>query len=387
MRGITRALIFMLMLCLPLPAALTQEGVTLVSLNIGKADCHLLLTGESAFLIDTGYDYTYPALEAMLRHYDISQLDAVFLTHCHADHEGGLMALSMSDVEIGAWYCSPHFIDVKEGRHPAVLAAQARGEAAVFLSPGQVLTAGGGAAFTILGPLSLNTDNENNNSLVMRFDSPHGSILFAGDMKEEEEEELLSARLLAPVDILKAGHHGDSGATTAALLHALTPKTVLISTLTFEETDTPARSTLSRIRAVNAQAYVTQDADSALETRLLNGRAFVESVTFSGLPDRAAGLTLSIDVKNDILSIRNPSITSVNLTGFALVSTRGSEWFSLQGIVPPGDVFTIGTKTSDIPCDLILPEKRVWHKSKRDAALLYDAFGRLVSMTDNGMSE
>ena len=33
-------------------------------------------------------------------------------------------------------------------------------------------------------------ENENNNSLVMRFSSPHGSILFAGDMKNEEENDV-----------------------------------------------------------------------------------------------------------------------------------------------------------------------------------------------------
>ncbi len=389
MKRLKAALLAAMLLCLALSVspASGEDGVRLVCLNVGKGDCLLLFSGDGAYLIDTGAEYAYPALETALKHYGVTRLDAVFLTHCHVDHAGGMERLSKSDIAVGAWYASPFHPGVEPGGHPAVLAAARRGETAVFLSAGMVIAAEGGA-FTVLGPLSEDTENENNNSLVLRFDSPHGSMLLTGDMKADEEAELLYAGKIAPADILKVGHHGDSGATTAALLTAAAPKVALISTLTAEEPDTPARSTLARIQGAGARAYVTQDAESALVATLKRGDIAVEYAAWEELPARAQGVSMTIDVENDVLTVLNASDTSLSLDGCTLVSVRGGEWFALGGAaVPPGGALTVGTKTTKVAADLTLPDKRVWHKSKRDAALLYDGFGRLIAVTDNGMPE
>ncbi len=389
MRRMTLPLVLMLLLCLALPATASgEEGVTLVCLNVGKADCLLLTTGDKAFLIDTGYDYTYPALEAMLKHYGVSRLDGVFLTHCHEDHEGGLDALSKSDLEIGAWYAPAIYTGVSDSKHPAVLAAQNRNDTVTFLSQGNVVDAGGGAAFTVLGPLSEDSENENNNSLVMRFDSPHGSILLTGDMKADEEAELLYAKLIAPADVLKVGHHGDSGATTASLLTAVSPKIALISTRNAEETDTPAPSTLYRLKQAGAQTYVTEDTDSAIEVTLRDGEATAKYAAWEELPAKATGIALSIDTENDLLTLKNTGDAALALKDCTLVSVRGGEWFALPDItITPGGAYLIGSKTTKIADDMKLPDKRVWHKSKRDVALLCDAFGRLIAVTENGLPE
>ena len=64
-----------------------------------------------------------------------------------------------------------------------------------YLKAGDVIPVGEQGALTVLGPLTVNEENENNNSLVLRFSCPQGSILLAGDMKDDEENDLLRARL------------------------------------------------------------------------------------------------------------------------------------------------------------------------------------------------
>ena len=90
--------------------AISETGAAgelrLICLNIGKADCMLLLYQNEAYLIDTGYEQNGPALEAMLRQYGVSRLNGVFLTHCHEDHLGGLMKLAKSDITVDAWYAA-----------------------------------------------------------------------------------------------------------------------------------------------------------------------------------------------------------------------------------------------------------------------------------------
>ena len=85
-------------------AKVSRNEAKLLCLNIGKADCMLLLYGNTNWLIDTGYEVTYNALKTALDEYQIDHLDGVFLTHCHEDHDGGLMPLAQSNIPVNARY-------------------------------------------------------------------------------------------------------------------------------------------------------------------------------------------------------------------------------------------------------------------------------------------
>ena len=215
---------------LPVPAETASgDETSLLCLNIGKADCMLLTHQDHHFLIDAGYAHTWPALRTALSQAGITRLDGVFLTHCHEDHGGALLALAESGIAVDAWYASPFSIEVEDmNRHPAVLAAARRGQDVVWLSPGMTVSAGENAVFTVLGPLRLNTENENSNSLVMTFTCSRGSILLTGDMKEDEAADLMAAGLFSPCDLLKVSHHGDNKTLSKAILAAIRPKAAVI---------------------------------------------------------------------------------------------------------------------------------------------------------------
>ena len=363
-------------------------AVRLVCLNIGKADCSLLLYQDEAYLIDTGYEQTYPALKTALAQYGITHLNGVFLTHCHKDHEGGLIPLAQSDIQVDAWYASPIYYDVKEGEHASMLAAQIRNQEVTWLNAGNEIKVGSDASFTVLGPLSVNTDNENNNSLVMRFSSPQGSILFTGDMKEEEEYELLAANAFTACDILKAGHHGDNQTTTKELLSVVRPKAAVIFTSTQEEPDTPAVSTIKRFEKVNCKVYVSQEWQDALLLTLKNGNVQAEDILWDGVPVMQKGVSLSIDMENDTLTIFNNGNEPLSLSGCMLYSSKGDDVLSLpDAAVQPGQSYVVGSKTTEGNADYTWSKKRVWHQSKFDAAVLYDVYGRAIARTNNGLSE
>ena len=142
--------------CQPVFSESADTSAQLLCLNIGKADCMLLLYGGDAYLIDTGYEQTWPALETALSQFGITRLNGVFLTHCHEDHQGGLMPLAKSDIAVDAWYAARIFYDQKESKHPAKLAAAERGQEVTWLDAGAVIPVGSDASLTVLGPLSVN---------------------------------------------------------------------------------------------------------------------------------------------------------------------------------------------------------------------------------------
>ena len=366
-----------------------ETEAKLLCLNIGKADCFLLFSGDTRWLIDAGYEQNYPALQSALREYHVDRLDGVFLSHCHEDHEGGLLPLAKSDIPVGAWYAASVFHDVKQAKHPVVLAAGERGQEVTWLSAGDVVPAGGGAAFTVLGPLEVNEENENNNSLVLRFDSPAGSILLCGDMKSTEEEDLLSAGSLTPCTLLKAGHHGDGGTLTGGFLKAVRPRAAVISTSTAEEADTPAESTLLKLNSAACETFVTQDFRDALLLTLAGGKlTAAQDIAWTGVPSRIKGITLEIDAEEDTVTLTNTTGNTVSLDGYVLFSTKGDEKLTLSGLtLEPGGTWIIGGKKTKLPVDQTWDEKSVWSKKKRDVGVLYDLWGRPVATADNGVEE
>lgn len=392
MKRTIRFILFMLAMgMLPVHAAQTQrpesDFIRLYCLNIGKADCMILSCYGKNYLIDTGYEHTYPAIETALKQLNITELDGVFLTHCHQDHEGGLLPLARSTIGIHSIYAAKIYYDVKEKKHPARLAAKERNMDVSFLEAGDVINVTDDTHFTVLGPLKTDDENENNNSLVMRFSSPHGSILFAGDMKNEEENDLLQNNLLTPTDVLKCGHHGDNKATSAAFLKAVQPKCAIILTHSAEEPDTPSPSTISRLQAAGSHVYVSQNAQDAIGITLRNGEISVDNIVWDELPEKIGGLTCSINRKNDTCTLRNNSIAPIVLAGCTLHSSEGNDTFSLPEItLQPGESYVIGNK-EDGNADYRLDKKTVWHQKKRDVGIVMDAFGRILTIGDNGIKE
>ena len=365
-----------------------EEGVRLIAPNIGKADCLLLLWADQAYLIDAGYEHTYPALEAMLAQYGVTRLNGVFLTHCHKDHYGGLIPLSKSRITVDAWYAPELYTEIKNDAHPARLAAANKGTPVTWLKAGDVIPAGESSSFTVLGPVMLSEENENDNSLVLRFVCPEGSVLLAGDMKEDEEYDLLSAGAFSKTDVLKVGHHGDGKASTLKMLRQVAPKLSLIATDSREESDTPARGTLTRLAATGSQVYVTQDCHDAWEITLKDGVPTAADIQWNGAPAKAESITLAMNLKDDSVTLKNGGDTAFSLAGCVLYSSKGDETLTLPGgEIAPGGSYTIGTRSSKNACDYTWSAKKVWHQKKYDMAIFYDSLGRPLAFADNGKPE
>ena len=386
-RFIAILLVLLCAVCCGCAATEEEGGVRLIALNVGKADCLLLTVDGATYLIDAGYDYTAGRLLTALRQEGISRLGGVFLTHCDKDHYGGLMALADSDIAVDAWYAAAIYYDVKDGWHPAELAAAVRGDAVRYLSAGDELTLGKSAALRVLGPLTENTDNENNNSLVFSVETSDGTLLFTGDMKLEEEYALLEAGLIPQADLLKVPFHGDNTASSAAFVEAVSPAAAVISTSTAEEPDTPASSVLKRYGRIGAEVYVTQDYDFGLALTLQKGRISARALAWE-VPDTGS-VRAEITPEQDLLTLYNDGNADLSLAGWIVFSTKGGECVTLpeDAVLPAGGSWSLGTRATGHGADSTADIKRLWHKSKYDEARIYDAAGRLTAVTDNGRGE
>lgn len=364
-----------LMLCC---TALAEDSLCLTALNVGKADALLLTAGDDVYLIDTGTEESWGQLSCALKVLEVTHLTGVIVTHMDKDHYGGAAALSMSGIEVDGWYASWAWEKDNWEKHPIVKAAALRGAEVTKLSSGDTLPLGDGK-ITVLGPLQRREDSENDNSLVLLVESGAGSMLLTGDMEYDEEEELLSAGVIPSCTVLKVAHHGRDDATSAALASAVSPQIAVISTSTDES---PDKKVLNVLKNAGAQIFQTYQATCGVRVTVSGGNAAAELLNYGELPAIQDGIEIEDkDNQADTLVIANHGSETADLSGWFIRSERGGELFVIpQGtMLESGESLLIATDSSDESGDLHWQEKNVWHNSKADAAILYDAYGREVA--------
>ena len=252
------------------------EELSLFVINVGKADSLLLRCGGGAWLIDTGRGRNVDTVLSALNQLQVSALDGIFITHMDSDHVGGLKKLLKSDIPVDTVYIPAFYLpEDGEKENPAVKAAEKSDVPVIYLQGGDSLPLGSGV-MKVLGPLRPAKDKEDNNSLVLLAEAAGGSMLLAGDMEFPEESDLLSAGAVPEADVLKIANHGDSDATSEALISMVRPRVAVISTSTEEKPSTPASRVLKLLKKWGTDVYVTQDAALGILVTLRSGELSVE---------------------------------------------------------------------------------------------------------------
>ena len=250
--------------------------MSLLAINVRKADALLLRSGNSAYLIDTGTKKSADALLDALRKEGVTRLTGVILTHTHADHAGGLKSLLASEIDVENIYASAYYVLKKEdGKHPVHKAIKNTDRNVIWLSAGDTLPLDGGT-LTVIGPLEKNEETENNNSLVLLAEGGGGSMLLTGDMEFPEESSLLKAGAVPRADVLKISNHGEGDATSDALIAAVQPALAVISTNSDDEPDTPDPRVLLALQRANVPVLITENSEEGILVTLRNGELLTE---------------------------------------------------------------------------------------------------------------
>ena len=186
------------------------------------------------------------------------KLDAVAITHAHADHMGGMTAVLANFRPREMWLGSDEAnaemkTVVERARELGVRVVQHRaGESFEF----------GGAAVRILAPDAQDESvKKNDESLVMKLTWRNTSALLEGDAERPTEQRLIEEHPEA--DLLKVAHHGSATSTRADLLAAVHPKFAVISVGAQNVYGHPRHEVLSRLQESNIKTYRT-DLDGAV---------------------------------------------------------------------------------------------------------------------------
>ena len=259
-------------------AVKAADSISGLFINVGSADAAVFFLGEKTYLVDTGTRESVPNLLTALRACRVARLWGVMITHPHSDHLGGLKALLKSGIQVDHLYAPAIHNEKSNKKHPVYKAAKDNNIPITWLSVGDVILVEDQYRFTVLGPIRRDEEDENNNSLVLRLQTPEGSMLLTGDMLCEEENDLIQTGSELQAEVLKVGHHGKDDASGAAFLARVKPTLAVVSTGSEKGKAAVDAKVIRALWDSGASMVTTQDADLGLRVTLSGGEVIVERI-------------------------------------------------------------------------------------------------------------
>ena len=231
-------------------------------INSGKSDSILVMYEGKSYLIDTGTKDSVDAIKKALEANNVESLDGVFLTHTHKDHIGGLKKLS-KEYNIPVIYSAEISMNKEEGTNAIdSLVDNELNLKHEKLKAGDKINITDDVYFEVLGPITYNSDDDNDNSLVLRINVNGKTVLLTGDMQFAEEVSLMDSGVDVKADILKVGNHGNKDATSKEFAEAVDPSIAVITTDREEDSGTASKRVRKLFEETNL--YITDDYDVGL---------------------------------------------------------------------------------------------------------------------------
>jgi len=200
-------------------------------LDVGQGDAILVAAPDGRqILVDGGPSPTalLSELGNLMPFWDRS-LDLVVLTHPDGDHITGLIPL-LDRYRVAQVLDTPLSNAAPESASWLAGLAQ-NGVPRTYAQRGMRLAVGD-LTLTVLhpGPTPLTgaASDDNNNCIVLRVDYGATCLLLTGDAEQAAEADMIAAGLPLRCDVLKVGHHGSNGATSAPFVAAVAPRVAVI---------------------------------------------------------------------------------------------------------------------------------------------------------------
>ena len=231
---------------------LPQSEVRVVFLDVEQADSAAIHAQGRLYFVDVGERYSDAADYAA---HNGGRVEAVFLSHLHDDHAGGLEEV-LESVSVGAVYVPAGWenYDVEEDSANALAVAREAGVPVVSLSAGDTVRLSEGVTATVLAPGPAAEGGEDANAISMVLEVRYGAAaaLFTGDLPADCEPDALP-----DIDLLKVAHHGSAGSTSSIFLAETAPSVAVISVGEGNPYGHPAEETLERLEAAGVRYFRT----------------------------------------------------------------------------------------------------------------------------------
>lgn len=242
----------------------SESSVTV--LDVGQGQCVAAVHGEHAALIDCGGLSAWDNAGDTASEYLLSEgrrgIDALVLTHLHADHANGVQRL-LSRIDVGTLYL-PYGADDEDGLLEGILESAARhGTSVEYVRGGDLDVEFGALRLRLFEPIEAGDENER--GVIALASAGEFDALVMGDVNTAVERSLVERAQLPDVELLVVGHHGSKYSTSFELLETARAETAVIS-VGWNNYGHPTYEAIRRLEICGLEIYRT-DEDGTVTVR------------------------------------------------------------------------------------------------------------------------
>jgi competence protein ComEC len=258
----------------PERAEVSPGVMEVTAIDVGQGDSLLLVSPEGrTMLVDAGgpvggvketaeaqaaFDVGEEVVSPYLWSRRIRRLDVMVLSHAHSDHMGGMAAVMRNFQPRELWVG----VDADSAAYRALLAEAANLGVVVRHFRARDGFGWSSVEVKVLSPAVayLNPgDPKNDDSLVLRLQYGSGSVLLEGDAEAPSERAMVAAGAVAPVTLLKVGHHGSRTSTTPEFFAAVRPRDAVVSVGRGNTFGHPRFEVIERMAEAHTRLYRTDE--------------------------------------------------------------------------------------------------------------------------------
>ena len=237
------------------PISLDPDGLFVLFMDVGQADCTLIMQGEHAMLIDTATSDRFDTIVEYLDLFGITKLDAMVLTHPHADHIGSAAAL-LEKYPVGQIFL-PDAVTTTATFERTLDVILEQEIPASAPEPGDGYTFGE-AYLTFLSPPPGESPSDlNDSSIAFILDYNGIGMMFTGDMGSSMEQKILEDGYDIQCDLIKVPHHGSRTASCEEFVEAVSPSWAIFFTEDHSSDGLPNQEVIDRYRDIGAERFFT----------------------------------------------------------------------------------------------------------------------------------
>lgn len=387
-------------------SSVQDSNLTVHFIDVGQGDSILVEYDGKTMLIDAGEKDMGSAVSAYLNEQEISSLDYVVATHPHTDHIGGLLTITNL-------YSISQFIDsgvpqTTQTYEDMLITIDKKDTPFHVAERGEYIDLAPGVEIQVLNPGNEQSEDLNENSVVLKIVDEDVSFLLMGDAGLETEANIMAAGYDVDADILKVGHHGSTSGSGQEFVSAVSPEVSIIEVGAGNDYGHPHAKTLQRLQSVSTvyrtdyDGTITITTDGSEYTLIAEKtgtgdtdttyKSTAENTTSTSTPDDAAIIPVqtstsygdvyisNLDLKNEFVIIKNSGSSTVDLTGWEIKDEDNKHtyvfpYFQLEA----GATVTLYTsKGFDSETELYWGSDNPFWNNEGDIASLYDSNANLV---------
>lgn len=222
-------------------------------IDVEQGDSILIeLPNSKTMLIDAGESEYGDRVTTYIYTQGYDTLDYVVASHAHSDHIVGL-ANVINSFNVKNFYMTSaaHASNAYEN----MLISLKNNKADVHeVMAGDIILSEANLMIEVVAPKVIDSEEQNNNSIVIKLTYGERKFLFTGDAEKDEEDGIWTN---IKCDVLKVGHHGSNSSSTANFLKKVEQSYAVISCGLSNSYGHPTDDVLKRLNDRNIKTYRT----------------------------------------------------------------------------------------------------------------------------------